>query len=151
MDILTNFKAALFESNEVKFDPIIPIRDFMDVELGGDNVHLPMNVYDNLEIKNDKLDNPDLELGFGPIVELTNKHIIIRVQTLKNNHKIENYYSLFDSLNYINTNFNNSKNSNSKHINANSGDSYYLNVPANYDKSNAKYSNANYINTIFGK
>lgn len=108
MNVLTNFGMKFFQNSEDKFSPITPIQDFIDIELGG-NIHLPTSTYSNLEMKQDKLDNPDLELGFGPIVEMTNNHIIIRMQTNNNNAIIENYYSLFDSINYINMSYRNEK------------------------------------------
>ena len=98
MDILTIIKESLFQPSH-RFSPIIPIQEMVDIELG--NINTELKNY-NLEMRHERLDNPDLELGFGPIVEMTNKHIIIRMQTIDiNNHIIENYYSLFDSLNYI--------------------------------------------------
>jgi hypothetical protein len=101
MNILTNF----FQRNEHRFAPIIPIQEIIDVEIG-ENLHLPASICTNLEMKQDKLDNPDLELGFGPIVEMSDKHIIIRMQ--KNDvNNIGIYYSLFDSLNYINVPYRN--------------------------------------------
>lgn len=105
MNVLTNFGRSFFQTNEDKITPIIPIQD-MDVELGA-NLHLPENVCNNLEMKQGKLDNPDLELGFGPIVEMSNKHIIIRMQSINDNNVVDKYYSLFDSLNYINMSLNN--------------------------------------------
>ena len=99
MDILTNLKESLFQEKITQFSPVTPIPEMIDVELG--NINTELHKY-NLEMKDDRLDNPDLELGFGPIVEMTNNHIIIRMQkTNTNNHVIDNYYSLFDSLNYI--------------------------------------------------
>ncbi len=98
MDILTIIKDSLFQSRP-RFSSIIPIQEIVDIELG--NINTELNKY-NLEMRNERLDNPDLELGFGPIVEMTTNHIIIQMQTINiNNHVIENYYSLFDSLNYI--------------------------------------------------
>jgi hypothetical protein len=103
MDILTQLTASLFQQNELRFTPIIPIQDFVDLEIG--NINEELSKY-NLEIKTDRLDNPDLELGFGPIIETSNNHIIIRIQTTNSNNAIvDKYYSLFDSLTYISMSF----------------------------------------------
>lgn len=102
MDILTQLKDSIFQRDR-RISPIIPVKELLDVEMGDINTEL--HKY-NLEMKNESLDNPDLELGFGPIVEMNNSHIIIRIQTtVSNKHVIENYYSLFDSLNYMNMNY----------------------------------------------
>lgn len=62
---------------------------------------------------NQKCMNPDLELGFGPIVEETydNENIIIDMQGFTQYQFLDNFISFIESINYLYASYRN-KNSN---------------------------------------
>lgn len=82
---------------------------FEDAELG--NVRIPsIEIYKNesytinCEFKS-IIQNPDLELGFGPIVEISSYGIIVDMTAFEKCRVYENYKSFIDSIIYLATPF----------------------------------------------
>ena len=93
-EIITVIHSVLFNS-KTKKELISKIAPSIDIEMGE---HIKDD-YKRLT-NNNKLQNPDLELGFGPIVEIDEKDIIIDIRKY-NYTMIEDYISFMDSINYL--------------------------------------------------
>ena len=93
-EIITVIHSVLFNSNKKK-ESISKIVPSIDIEMGE---HIKDD-YKRLT-NNNKLQNPDLELGFGPIVEIDEQDIIIDIRKY-NYTMIEDYISFIDSIHYL--------------------------------------------------
>lgn len=110
MSVFNHFIAVissgLFGSTEERQNiKITPKIETEDIELGNVSrrlieIHQKEN-YAECEFKS-IIQNPDLELGFGPIVEINCGNIIIDITAvLKNVGYIENYISFMESVSYL--------------------------------------------------
>lgn len=109
-EFISKISSGLFYSddNENKMK-ITPKLEFEDAELG--NVSIPtIEIYKkegytvDCEFKS-IIQNPDLELGFGPIVEMTTHDIIVDMKAFEKCKVYENYKSFIDSIIYLATPF----------------------------------------------
>jgi hypothetical protein len=93
-EIITVINSVLFNSNKKK-ESISKISPSIDIEMGE-------HIKDDYKLltNNNKLQNPDLELGFGPIVEIDEQDIIIDIRKY-NYTMIEDYISFIDSIHYL--------------------------------------------------
>lgn len=106
-DFIATIASGLFYTeNKSK---ITPKMEFEDAELG--NVSIPtIEIYKkegytmDCEFKS-TIQNPDLELGFGPIVEISCNDIIVDMNAFEKCKIYENYTSFIDSIIYLATPF----------------------------------------------
>lgn len=101
--------SQLFCSNEPHvIGKITPKMELEDLELG--NVSKKMvdmhktNIYVDCEFKS-ILQNPDLELGFGPIVEINCGDVIVDMNAFEKCKIYDNYASFMESISYLATPF----------------------------------------------
>jgi len=104
-EFITVIVSELFSSDEEpKNKKIYPKVDIDDVELGNISrkvieMHKKEH-YAYCEFKN-IIQNPDLELGFGPIVEFSRSDIIVDMNAFEKCGIYENYISFMESINYL--------------------------------------------------
>lgn len=104
-NFITVFVSELFGSDEEqKNNKISPKVEIDDVEFGNISIK-PIEMhkkeyYSYCEFKN-IIQNPDLELGFGPIVEFSCSDIIVDMDAFEKRGIYENYMSFIDSINYL--------------------------------------------------
>ena len=102
-EIIKNIGSSFFIVEEPKkSQKIIPKVDLGDVELGIKKKHtFQNNAFELREV----LQNPDLELGFGPIVETSFGDIFVHVSVFEPNNIYEKYLPFIESINYLITSF----------------------------------------------
>lgn len=104
-EFITVIASGLFGLSEEPINKkIIPKMEFEDVELG--NVTRKMKEINNsekyvcCEFKS-AIQNPDLELGFGPIVEINSGNVIVDMNAFEKCRIYENYVSFMESISYV--------------------------------------------------
>lgn len=109
-DFIAKISSRLFYSHEEKNNTkIIPKMEFEDAELG----NIITQTFETYNKEGCTLDcefksiiqNPDLELGFGPIVEISCNDIIVDMKAFEKCKIYENYKSFIDSIIYLTTPF----------------------------------------------
>jgi hypothetical protein len=105
-DFIEVIASGLFGKSENPDIKIIPKIESEDVELG----HASRKViemhktekYMDCEFKS-IIQNPDLELGFGPIVEINCGDVIVDMNAFEKCNIYENYISFMESISYLAT------------------------------------------------
>ena len=95
-EIVKNIGSSFFTIDEPKKpQKIIPRVELEDAELG--NVIKKIQSYQNNEFElREVLQNPDLELGFGPVVETTFDDVLVHVSIFE-----QKYLPFIESINYL--------------------------------------------------
>ena len=107
-DFIAKIGSSLFSDGENK-TKITPKMELEDPELGNVNIQT-IEIYKkegymmDCEFKS-VIQNPDLELGFGPIVEISSHDIIVDMKAFEKCKVYENYKSFIDSIVYLATPF----------------------------------------------
>ena len=111
-EMFARFTLDFFGLNEKsKKRKIIPKAEFEDVELGNvvrklEEMHMPENYIPEKSIYcefKSILQNPDLELGFGPIVEFDREDIFVDMNAFEKCKIYENYVSFMECISYLAT------------------------------------------------
>lgn len=104
-EFITAIASGFFGSiEEQKNKKISPNMDLEDVELG----NVPRKIkeinnsekYVECEFKS-AIQNPDVELGFGPIVEINCECVIVDMNAFEKYMIYENYISFMESISYL--------------------------------------------------
>ena len=92
-EIMTSFGVNLFKMDERSMpNKVVPKRDLEDVELG--------NVTGRYSPSH--INYPDLELGFGPIIEVESGYLFMDATTFNCQNVIhKNYTSFMDMIDYL--------------------------------------------------
>lgn len=113
-EIITSFTLSFFGLNQnFNKGKIVPKIEFVDLELGEvisnsltnktKEIHM-MEKYVDCEFKS-IIEYPDLELGFGPIVEIDRENIFIDMNAFEKSKIYDNYASFMESVSYLATPF----------------------------------------------
>ena len=108
-DFITIIASSFFTSSEETLSKkITPKMELDDVELG--NVSRKVMAIHNSEKYIDCefksiIQNPDLELGFGPIVEINCGDVTVDMKAFEKCKIYENYMSFMESISYLATPF----------------------------------------------
>lgn len=108
-EFITAITSGFFDSNEEsKNKKIVPKMELDELELGNASrkvmeIH-NSEKYIDCEFKS-IIQNPDLELGFGPIVEMNCGEVIVDMNAFEKCKIYENYISFMESISYLATPF----------------------------------------------
>lgn len=111
-DFIAAITVGLFSFNENEnITNVIPIMDLEDTELGKITkkimeAHEKEN-YVDCEFKS-IIQNPDLELGFGPIVEINSDNdVTVDITAFEKNNVYESYISFMETISYLTSSYKN--------------------------------------------